>query len=60
MRQARIGIIGVGWWGTVGHLEPLADDPKTELVAVWSRTEVKAKSARNDMACLTITQIIGP
>jgi len=43
MKQARIGIIGVGWWGTVGHLEPLADDPKTELVAVWSRTESKAQ-----------------
>ena len=43
MNKAKIGIIGVGWWGTVGHLEPLADDPKTELVAVWSRTEAKAK-----------------
>lgn len=43
MSKARIGIIGVGWWGTVGHLEPLADDPKTELVAVWSRTESKAR-----------------
>lgn len=43
MRKARIGIIGVGWWGTVGHLEPLSQDPKTELVAVWSRTEEKAK-----------------
>jgi predicted dehydrogenase len=43
MKKARIGIIGVGWWGTVGHLEPLADDPKTELVAVWSRTESKAQ-----------------
>jgi predicted dehydrogenase len=43
MSKARIGIIGVGWWGTVGHLEPLAGDPKTELVAVWSRTEEKAR-----------------
>ena len=43
MKKTRIGIIGVGWWGTVGHLEPLADDPKTELVAVWSRTEDKAR-----------------
>ncbi len=43
MNKARIGIIGVGWWGTVGHLEPLVDDPKTELVAVWSRTERKAQ-----------------
>lgn len=43
MKKARIGIIGVGWWGTVGHLEPLAQDPRTELVAVWSRTEGKAR-----------------
>ena len=43
MSKARIGIIGVGWWGTVGHLEPLSADPKTELVAVWSRTESKAQ-----------------
>jgi predicted dehydrogenase len=42
-RKAKIGIIGVGWWGTVGHLEPLSDDPKTDLVAVWSRTECKAQ-----------------
>jgi predicted dehydrogenase len=43
MTKARIGIMGVGWWGTVGHLEPLADDPKAELVAVWSRTESRAR-----------------
>ena len=43
MKKARIGIIGVGWWGTIGHLEPLANDTKTDLVAVWSRTEHKAK-----------------
>jgi len=43
MKKARIGIIGVGWWGTVGHLQPLAEDTKTDLVAVWSRTEDKAK-----------------
>ncbi|MCD6519323.1 MAG: Gfo/Idh/MocA family oxidoreductase [Anaerolineae bacterium] len=43
MRKARIGIIGVGWWGTVGHLEPLSKDPKAEIVAVYSRTEDKAK-----------------
>ncbi len=43
MKKARIGIIGVGWWGTVGHLEPLSKDEKTELVSVWSRTEDKAR-----------------
>lgn len=41
--RVRIGIIGVGWWGTVGHLAPLADDARAEVVAVWSRTEEKAK-----------------
>jgi len=43
MRKARIGIIGVGWWGTVGHLEPLSKDERAEVVAVYSRTEAKAK-----------------
>jgi predicted dehydrogenase len=43
MRRARIGIIGVGWWGTVGHLEPLSKDEKAEVVAVYSRTEEKAR-----------------
>jgi len=43
MAKARIGIIGVGWWGTVGHLEPLAGDDKTEVVAVYSRTLAKAQ-----------------
>lgn len=43
MEKARIGIIGVGWWGTVGHLEPLMHDPKADLVAVWSRTEEKVR-----------------
>ena len=42
MKKARIGVIGVGWWGTVGHLEHLVEDPKAEVVAVWSRTEEKA------------------
>jgi len=43
MKKARIGIIGVGWWGTVGHLAPLSQDEKAELVAVYSRTEEKAR-----------------
>jgi predicted dehydrogenase len=43
MNKVRIGILGVGWWGTVGHLEPLSKDPKADLVAVWSRTEQKAR-----------------
>ncbi|MCE5259785.1 MAG: Gfo/Idh/MocA family oxidoreductase [Chloroflexi bacterium] len=43
MGKARIGIIGVGWWGTVGHLEPLLKDEKAEVVAISSRTEAKVK-----------------
>ncbi|MEA3407750.1 MAG: Gfo/Idh/MocA family oxidoreductase [Chloroflexota bacterium] len=43
MDRARIGIIGVGWWGTVGHLEPLSSDDKADIVAVFSRTEAKAR-----------------
>lgn len=41
--KARIGIIGVGWWGTVGHLEPLLKDDKAEIVAVQSRSIDKAR-----------------
>jgi predicted dehydrogenase len=43
MNQVKIGVLGVGWWGTVGHLQPLSEDPKAEVVAVWSRTEGKAR-----------------
>jgi len=43
MDKARIAIVGVGWWGTVGHLEPLASDDKAEVVAVYSRTLAKAQ-----------------
>jgi len=34
MSKVRMGVIGVGWWGTVGHLEPLAKDERAEVVAV--------------------------
>ena len=43
LHPIKIGILGVGWWGTVGHLQPLSEDPKAEVVAVWSRTEEKAR-----------------
>ena len=43
MRKAKVGVIGVGWWGTVGHLEPLLKDEKAEVVAIWSRSEAKAR-----------------
>lgn len=43
MRKAKIGIIGVGWWGTVGHLEPLLRDDKAEVIAIYSRTEAKVR-----------------
>ena len=39
MDRARIGVIGAGWWGTVGHIEPLTREPLAELVAIHSRTE---------------------
>ena len=39
-----MGVIGVGWWGTVGHLQPLIADPQADVVAVWSRTGAKARS----------------
>ncbi len=43
MKKARIAVSGVGWWGTVGHLEPLLKDEKAEVAAIWSRTEAKVK-----------------
>jgi predicted dehydrogenase len=43
MRKARIAVIGVGWWGTVGHLQYLAQDERAEVVAVYSRTMDKAR-----------------
>lgn len=43
MDKARIGIIGVGWWGTEHHLDPLSRDPNTQVAAIWSRTEEKAQ-----------------
>ncbi len=43
MNKVRMGVIGVGWWGTVGHLEPLCADDRVEVVAVYSRTEAKAR-----------------
>ena len=50
MDKLRIGVIGVGWWGTVGHLDPLSVDPKADVVAVWSRTEDKAKMRAEQFA----------
>ncbi len=43
MDKARIGVIGAGWWGTVGHIEPLTREPLAELVAIYSRTEDKVR-----------------
>jgi len=45
MRKARIGVIGVGWWGTVGHLEPLSKDDQADIIAVQSRSIDKAQKA---------------
>ena len=44
MDRVRIAIIGVGWWGTTGHLAPLSQDPAAEVVAVYSRTAAKAQA----------------
>ncbi len=43
MKKARIAVIGAGWWGTQGHIEPLTHEPQAELVAIYSRTEEKAR-----------------
>jgi len=44
MDRVRIAVIGVGWWGTHGHLLPLSQDPAAEVVAVYSRTAAKAQA----------------
>ncbi len=44
MSSVRIAVIGVGWWGTCGHLAPLSEDPLAEVVAVYSRTLAKARA----------------
>jgi predicted dehydrogenase len=43
MSKVRMAVIGVGWWGTYGHLAPLSEDPLAEVVAVYSRTLAKAR-----------------
>jgi len=48
MSKARIAVIGVGWWGTVGHLKHLVKDARAEVVAVWSRTEAKARARADE------------
>jgi predicted dehydrogenase len=42
MAKVRMGVIGAGWWGTVGHLQPLSQDDRVELVALYSRSADKA------------------
>lgn len=44
MSRVRIAVIGVGWWGTAGHLAPLSQDPLADVVAVYSRTLAKARA----------------
>lgn len=44
-----MAVIGAGWWGTVGHLRPLAETPEVELVAVCSRTEAKARRRAEEL-----------
>jgi len=49
MDKVRIAVIGAGWWGTVGHLRPLAEIAEADLVAVYSRTEAKARKRAEEL-----------
>jgi len=49
MDKVRIAVIGAGWWGTVGHLRPLAQIAEADLVAVYSRTEAKARKRAEEL-----------
>ena len=36
-KQARIGVIGTGWWATGIHIPALLENPKVDLVALCDR-----------------------
>jgi len=45
-RQARIAVIGAGWWGTTAHLPALVAHPDAQIVAICDqRADVLARAA---------------
>jgi predicted dehydrogenase len=48
MKEARIAIIGAGWWATTAHIPAIKSHPGAELVAVQSRERAKAEKVARD------------
>ncbi|MBI2941883.1 MAG: Gfo/Idh/MocA family oxidoreductase [Chloroflexi bacterium] len=44
-RQARIGVVGVGWWATYTHLPAIQGHPDANLVAIADRNEQRLQQA---------------
>ncbi len=44
-RQARIGVIGAGWWATYAHLPSLTSYPRAQLVAIADPTPERLAQA---------------
>lgn len=44
-RQARIGVIGAGWWSTYTHIPGLIENPHAHLTAICDRSEAACERA---------------
>lgn len=44
-RQAKLGVIGAGWWATTAHLPSMVLNPQVDLVAVCDPSPVRAQAA---------------
>ena len=44
--QARIGVIGAGWWSTTAHIPGLLQNPDAELVAVCDTSHAALERVR--------------
>ncbi len=44
-RQARIGVIGAGWWSTYTHIPGLIENPHAHLAAICDRSEEACERA---------------
>lgn len=43
--QARIAVVGAGWWATTAHIPAVQEDPQAQLVAICDRNPEKLKAA---------------
>ena len=56
MQKVGVGIIGVGIYGQV-HARTYKQDPRVELVRVWSRSEARARKAGEKFDCAWTTRV---